>query len=178
MINKKEQIQQLQDVRALVADEENAYSIAGINWCINLETPPDSFEGDCGTPACVKGWAMSLKYYELFDTIDIENSIFTYDEIVDITEPVVKVPGSHTMKWYIDPEWFTRKRTVAMLDNLLKGLRERDTVEIDWLAMEKQDHEQIIRKPRYCRCCKRDGNINICLYDFIVCGYPGSNQHV
>lgn len=154
MKNEAEQIEQLQKVRDAIADDDNAFSMGQVRWGHYTVAPPDSHKGECDTPACIKGWAEYFKYRDLFDEVFSENSIFTYSERDSITEPEITLPawhpdyndfslsGNNLVTWHSHETWFTRSRTVAMLDHLLYNLREHNKVVIDWLIQERAEYEK------------------------------------
>ena len=135
----------LKQVRNSIADEDNAFSMENTIWFRGTKYPEDSFKGACGTPACILGWSYhhylkdnDLKYTE-FDEIEHESLFF--DEFAEKFKPsefqLLVMPivndGKKGYSYRTTPEWFTRARTVAMLDKLL------GTGKVNWLALEEKE---------------------------------------
>ena len=114
-------------VRDLIANEENAYSIQDVVWDKATTAPSDSKHGGCDTPACIMGWSQTLNGEDYFHVSHVNTMAGC-----ELFMPERQGPDRRC-SYIRTPEWFTRKRTIAMLDHLI------NTHELDWMALENQN---------------------------------------
>ena len=123
-----------QILRDMIADEGNAFSIHDKIWDDYTDFPKDSFKGECGTPACILGWS------DMHPNLNFRRYAWVTNDrnFEEISTPIesCKTNGNN---FAINPEWFTRARTIAMLDHVIETLDETTgDYDVDWMALEKQ----------------------------------------
>ena len=119
-----------------IENEDNAFSIQELNWLSDTRSPADSMRGECGTPACILGWASELNiidefYSYLRKTFLSEHQTHLSYHLDKITAPKWECTlTGQSYNYHEHPEWFTRARTVAMLKNMMENKV------INWNALE------------------------------------------
>lgn len=118
----------LTKVRDALQMESSAFSMQSVQWYSHVIPAEDSSQGECGTAACIYGWVSQLRCaYDLPDWLTRPE--YTFDSLY-FPEGVIDKDEARR-HFGSDAEWFTKKRAVAMLDNLIK------TGVVNWLALEE-----------------------------------------
>lgn len=117
----KENIQKIIDVIKL---EDTPFSMGYFTWTDTLDVPDDSLRGECGTPACIQGWANHLMPEEFFRAHDTK-AFKVWCGLSDNQDYGIALP--HCCG---NANYYTRKRAIAMLENFI------DTNKVNWAVLD------------------------------------------